>query len=101
MPGQATSRYPARPPWMRALPSTARSLLTRVATFCSGAAGRSPGHRTSTIRSSGDQARPFDREQLEQRPRLPAADLPVGQFGSVADDPEGARETQFNACSAD
>ena len=53
MPGAAASRYPARPPWMSSAPSTARSLLTRVATFCSGAVGRSFGHRTSTIRSSG------------------------------------------------
>src|SRR5258707_6179747 len=37
---------------MRSAPSTARSLLTMVATFCSGAAGRSSGHRTSTIRST-------------------------------------------------
>ena len=53
-----------------------------------------------------DQARPFDREQLEQYPRLPAADLSVGQFDAVPDDPERTRETQFNEtqlylCSAD
>jgi hypothetical protein len=35
-----------------------------------------------------DQARPLDREQLEQRPRLPAADLAVDQLGAVPDDPE-------------
>src|SRR5436190_7511459 len=37
---------------MRSAPSTARSLLTMVATFCSGAAGRLSGHRISTIRST-------------------------------------------------
>src|SRR2546430_2629235 len=36
---------------MSSAPSTARSLLTMVATFCSGAAGRSSGQRISTIRS--------------------------------------------------
>src|SRR6267378_870011 len=41
---------------MRSAPSTARSLLTMVATFCSGAAGRSSGHRTSTIRSTATRA---------------------------------------------
>src|SRR5207249_1440959 len=44
----------------------------------------------------GDQARPLDREQLEQRPRLAAADLAVGEYGATADDPERARETQLN-----
>ena len=43
-----------------------------------------------------DQAGPLDREQLEQRPRLPAADLAVGQLDAVPDDPERARETQFD-----
>src|SRR6266487_1860023 len=37
---------------MSSAPSTARNLLTMVATFCSGAAGRSSGQRTSTIRST-------------------------------------------------
>src|SRR6266566_100236 len=37
---------------MSSAPSTARSLLTMVATFCSGAAGRSSGQRISTIRST-------------------------------------------------
>src|SRR6185437_1892426 len=37
---------------MNSAPSTARSLLTMVATFCSGAAGRSSGQRSSTIRST-------------------------------------------------
>ena len=43
-----------------------------------------------------DQAGPLDREQLEQRPRLPAADLAVGQLGAVPDDPERARKTQLD-----
>ena len=37
-------------------PSTPRSLLTSVATFCSAAAGDSPAHSTSTIRSTGTRA---------------------------------------------
>jgi hypothetical protein len=48
-----------------------------------------------------DQAGPLDREQLEQRPRLPAADLAVGQLGAVPDDPERARETQLDRRTAD
>jgi hypothetical protein len=43
-----------------------------------------------------DQGRPLDREQLEKRPRFPAADLPVGQLGAVLDDLESTRETQLN-----
>ena len=45
------------------------------------------------VADGGVLARPFDREQLKQRPRLPAADLPVGQLGAIAHDPERARET--------
>ena len=48
-----------------------------------------------------DQARPLDREQLEQRPRLPAADLAVDQLGAVPDDPECARQTQLDVRDAD
>ena len=48
-----------------------------------------------------NQAGPLDREQLEQRPRLPAADFAVGQLGSVPDDAERARETQLDRPTAD
>jgi len=48
-----------------------------------------------------DQAGPLDREQLEQRPRLPAADFAVGQLGAVPDDAECTRETQLDGCAAD
>ena len=51
--GSQVRRYPCRPPTMMPEPSTPRSLLTSVATFCSAAAGRSPAHSTSTIRSTG------------------------------------------------
>ena len=40
-------------PTMMQEPSTPRSLLTSVATLCSAAAGGSPAHSTSTIRSMG------------------------------------------------
>src|SRR3954447_21705766 len=56
IPGPDASRYPVRPPWMRSAPSAARSLLTSVAMFCSGAAGGSAGHRTSMITSAGTRA---------------------------------------------
>jgi len=48
-----------------------------------------------------EAAGPLDREQLEQRPRLPAADFAVGQLGAVPDDPERARETQLDGRTAD
>ena len=52
-PGSPASRYPGRPPRMTPGPRAARSLLTSVATFCPAAAGGSPAHSTSTIRSTG------------------------------------------------
>jgi hypothetical protein len=48
-----------------------------------------------------DQAGQLDREQLEQRPRLPAADFAVGQLGAIPDDPERARQTQLDVRNAD
>ena len=81
---------------MTPAPSTARSLLTSEATFCSAAAGAllRPQHVDDPVH--WDQSRPLHREQLEQRPGLAAAYLALGQLGPVADDAEGARETQLD-----
>src|SRR5215472_2852952 len=44
----------------------------------------------------GNQRGPFEGEQLQQRPGLAAADLPVGQLDAVADDAEDAGEPQLD-----
>jgi hypothetical protein len=71
----------------------ARSLLTSVATFCSAAAGGLASHRTSTIRSTGNERGPFHSKQLQHCPGFAAANPPFGQLGTASGDPELADET--------
>ena len=80
---------------MTPVPSTLRSLLTSAATFRSAATGglAFPQHIDDAVHRN--ERGPFHGQQLQQRPGLAAADLPVGQLGAASGDPELAGETQL------